>query len=370
MGIVRDRQVPCTCETYYGQIGPSSGYSSASSESEAPSTGSNPQQENDLQYSQSNEQSENTGMPYSQNEKQSHQFEFQASYPHDNDTEESQPTESSRLEGDGRLLSNQQGGQANGASEKPASFVSYGYHLSEKDSKNEQQSQNYGTSAGEVNRGDTQQQEFKLSVEHHESKENDQSREDEENEIGTEDYSKDSEGGRKFDNGEQNLNFKNDTFPSNQEHIQISEVHHFAAGFPEHYKPHISTGADNVDDSGEKSENQEYKHANKQVSKVYDTLQGTHGPQSDSFQSATLSHEKVQSSGSQVHPAFTPSPNEHNYGPFRRPNYPEGFSKGQGELTSDYRVPTKVIAVGKAAENYDNKEQEIDRQGEHIFQDG
>ena len=371
MGIVRDRQVPCTCETYNGQIGPSSDYSTASSESEAASTGSNPQQEDDLQYSQSNEHSKNTRMPYSQNEKQSHQFESQASYLHDNDTEASQPTESSRPEDDGRLLLSQPGGQANGASEKPSSLVNYGYHLSEKDSKNEQQSQNYGTSAGEMNHGDTQQQEFRLSVEHHESKENDQSREDEENEIGTDDYSKDSEGGRKFDNGGQNLNFKNDSFPSNQEHIQISEVHRFAAGFPEHYKPHISTGADNVDDSGEKSASQEYsnKHANKQFSNVDDTLQGTQRPQGDSFQSASLSHDKVQGSGSQAHSAFTSSPSEHNYGPFRRPNYPEGFSKGQGELTSDYRVPAKVIAVGQAAENYDNKEQEIDRQGEHIFQD-
>lgn len=361
MGIVRDRQVPCTCETYNGQIGPSSDYSTASSENEAASTASNPQQGNDLSYSQSNEQSENVRMPYSQNEKQSHQFESQASYPQGNDTEESQPTESSRPDNDGRLLLREQGGQANGASEKPASLVSYGYHLSEKDSRNEQQSQNYGTSAGEMNHGDTQGQEFRLSVEHQESKENDQSREDEENEIGTDDYSKDSEGDRKFDNGEQNLNQKNDTFPSNQEHIQISEVHRFAAGFPEHYKPHISTGADNVDESGEKSGSQDYsnKHANKQFSKVDDTLQGTQRP-------ATLSHEKVPGSGSQGHPAFTPSPSENNFGPFRQPNYPEGYSKGQGELPSDYRVPTKVIAVGKAAENYDNKVQEIDRQGEHI----
>ena len=369
MGIVRDRQVPCTCETYNGQIGPSLEHSKASSESEDASKGSKPQQEHDLPYSQSKEQSESTRMPYPQDEKQNHQFESQASYLHGNDTEESQPTEAStRPEDDGRLLFSQLGGQGNGASEKPASLVPNGYQLSEKDSKNEQQSQSYDTSAGQMNHGDTQQQEFRLSVEHHEIKENDESREDEENEIGTDDYSKDSEGGHKFDNGEQNLNVKNDSYPSNQDHIQVSEVHNFAAGFPEHYKPHINNGADDVDESGEKSASQDYsnKHVNKQFSKVDNTLQGTHGPQGDSFQSATFSHEKVQGTGTQVHSAFTPSASENNYGTFRQPNYPEGYSKGQGELPSDFRVPAKVIAVGKAAENYDNELQEIYRHGEHI----
>lgn len=371
MGIVRDRQVPCTCETYNGQIGPSSDYSKASSESEAASTGSNPQQESDSSYSQSNEQSENIRMPYSQNEEQSHQFESQDSYLHDNDTENSQPTEASRRpEHEGHLSFTQEGGQANGPSEKPVSFVSNGYHLSEKDSRNEEKSQNYGTSTGEINHGDTRQQEFRLSVEHHESGENDQSREDEENEIGTDDYPIDSEGGRKFDNGEQSLNLKNDSYPGNQEHIQVSEVHRFADGLPEHFKPHINTGADNVDESGEISVSQDYSknHANKQFSKV-DTLQEINGPQGDSSQSASFSHEKGQGSGSQVHPAFTSSASVNNYGPFRQPNYHEGYSKGQGELPSDFRVPTKVIAVGKAAENYNNEVQEKERHGEHISHD-
>ena len=369
MGIVRDRQVPCTCETYNGQIGPSSDYSKSSSESEAASTGPNPQQESDSSYSQSNEQSENIRIPYSQNEEKSHHFEPQYSYLHDKDTEKSQPTEASRRpEHDGHLSFSQEGGQANDASEKPVTLISNGYHLSEKDSRNEQQSQNYGTSAGEMNQGGPQQQEFRLSVEHHESGENDQSREDEENEIGTDDYPVDSEGGRKFENGKQNLNLKNDSYPSNQEHIQVSEVHRFADGFPEHYKPHINTGADNVDESGEKSVSHDYSNnqANKQFSKVEDTLQEILGPQGDSSQPASFSHEKVQGSGSQVHPAFTPSAHVNNYGPFRQPNYHEGYSKGQGVLPSDLRVPTKVIAVGKAAENYDNEVQEKDRHGEHI----
>lgn len=373
MGIVRDRQVPCTCETYNGQIGPSSDYSKASSEDEAESTGSNPQQESDLSYSQSNEQSEDTKMTYSQEEKQSHQFESQASYLHNNDTEESQPTDASRRpeEEDGRLMYSQQGGQTNGASEKPAVLISNGHHLSEKDSRNEQQSQNYGTSAGDMNHEDTQRQQFRLSGEQQKTEEDDQSREDEENSIGTDDYPKDSEGSRKFDNGGQNLSLKNDSYPSTQEHIHISEVHRFAAGLPEHYKPHINTDGYNVDKSGEKSVSQDYfnEHANKQSPKVDDTLQGTHGPQGDLFQSATLSHEKVQGSGSQVHPAFTPSASENNYGPFKQPSYPEGYSKGQGELPSDYRVPTKVIAVGKAAENYHTEAQDQDRHGKHISHD-
>ena len=370
MGIVRDRQVPCTCETYNGQVGPSSDYSKASSESEAASTGSNPQQESDLSYLQSNEQSENIRMPYSRNQEQSHQFESQDSYLHDNATEDSQMTEASRRPGhDGRLSFSQEGGLVNGTSEKPVSLVSNAYHLSEKDSRNEQQSQNYGTSAGEMKHGDTQQQEFRLSVEHHESVENDQSREDEENEIGTDDYPKDSEGNRKFDNGEQNLNLKNDSYPSSQEHIQVSEVHRFAGSVPDHYKPHINT--DNADESGEKSVSQDYSnnHANKQFSKADGTLQEIHGPQGDASQSATFSHEKVQESGSQVHPAITPSVSVNNYGPSRQPNYHEGYSKAQGELPSDFRVPTKVIAVGKAAENYDSGVREKDKHGEHISQD-
>ena len=370
MGIVRDRQVPCTCETYNGRIGPSSDYSEASSENEADSASSNPPQESDLSHSQSNEHSENTRMPYSQKEQQSHQFESQDSYLVNNNTEESQPIESPRRPNDdGRLLFSQQGSQASGASGKPAVLVSNGYHLSEKDSRYEQQSQNYGTSAVEMNHEDTQRQKFRLSVGQEESKQNDQSREDEENEIGTDDYSKDLEGGRKFDNKGQNLNLKNNSYPINQEHMQISEIHHFAADLPGHFKPHINTGGYNVDKSGEKSLNQDYsnEHADKQSSKVDDTVQGTHGPKDNSFQS--FSHEKVQGSGSQVHAAFIPSASENNSGPFKQPNYPEGNSKGDGELPSDYKIPTKVIAVGKASENYDNEAQGQDRQGEQTSHD-
>lgn len=364
MGIVRNRQAPCTCETYNGQIGPSSDYSKPSSENEAVSASSNPQQESDLTYLQSSQQSENYGMPYSQEEKQSHKFESQDSYPVKNNTEESQPIEASRRpEDDVRLLFSQQGSQTNGASGKPAVLVSNGYHLSEKDSRNGQKSQNYGTSAGDMDHEDTQQQKFRLSGGQQESEQNDQSREDEENEIGTEDSSKDSESGRKFENGGKNLNFKNNSYSSNQEHMQVFEVHRFDAGLPEHFKPHINNGGYNTDKPGEKSLDQEYSndHADKQSSRVDGTVQETH--------SATFSHEKVQGPESQVHAAFTPSASENNYEPFKPPNYSEDYSKGHGELQSNYGVPTKVIAVGKAAENYDNKAQEKDRQGEQTSQD-
>ena len=364
MGIVRDRQVPCTCETYNGHIGPSSGYSKESSENEFKSTSQNPQHEAGLSYSQSNEQSESTRNPYSQGEKQSHQFEVKASYVHNNDSEGSQPTDaSSRPWDDGRLVYSQQGGQLSGASAKPPESLSSEYHLSGTDSPNGQQSQNNDASA-EEGPLDTQRQQSRISEERNEAVQSDKSREDEENSIGTDYYPTNSEDNRKYDYSGHDERLKNDSHGSTQEHIQGSEIHRFAAGSPERYLPHVKIYAG--DTSGKKPLTQDnYRaHTYQQSAEGEDTSQETHGPQGDSFHSTTYSHERVQGSGSQEQPSFLPSPSENNYGrPRKQSQYSESYSKGQGEWVSDYKAPSKVIAVGNAAEKYNTGAQEQNSQG-------
>lgn len=340
MGIVRDRQVPCTCETYNGKIGPSLDYSKESSENVSESTGPNQQQRQDSSYSPSNEQSE---MPFSQGESHSQQWQAQ------------EPTYASSTPEHGRLVYSQQGGQSNGASEKATEPVSSENHLSDTNSPNGEHSQNnvaYSGEFGHVQRPlNTQKQPSRISEGRHDAVQDDKNREDEENSIGTEDYPTDSEESRKYDNGGHDESLKNDSYGNEQEHIQGSEAHRFAAGFPEHYQPHVSIYAG--DASGEKPLSQDTSGEHQHSAQGDDTSQGTHSSQGDLFQSSTYSHERVQGSGSQARPSFVPSQSENNYG---RP-------QGQGELTSDYKVPSKVVAVGHAAENYNTGQQEQVRHG-------
>lgn len=339
MGIVRDRQVPCTCETYNGQIGPSSDYSKESSENVSESSGPNPHQRQDSSYSQSNEQSQ---MPFSQGERMSHQLQAQ------------EPTYASGTPQYGHLVYSQQGGQSNDASEKPAEPVSSEYHMSDTNSLNGHHTQNNIVYSGEFSHEQrllsTQRQPPRISEGRHDAVQDDKSREDEENSIGTEDYPTDSEESRKYDNGGHDERLKNDSYGNRQEHIQGSEAHPFAAGFPEHYQPHVSIYAG--DASGEKPLSQQTSREH-QNSEGDDTSQGTHSSKGGSFQSSTYSHERVQGSGSSAQPSFIPSQIENKYG---RP-------QGQGELTSEYKVPSKVVAVGHATENHNTGAQEQDRHG-------
>lgn len=391
MGIVQDRQEPCTCETYNGQVGPSHDYNKEASEKEVESADHESQQGQDLSHSQDqSRETEGTIITIEQKENQ-----LPDSYQQGNNNESSQQSTvaSNRPVGNGRLAYDQRGDQANTASEKPTDE----FNLSEIDYANEQQSTNQGDSFRKLNKqgsnhgqmvgdqeerplgttqqpsrlGDdhykamdekenqedegqavageaarllsTQQQQSRLGSYQYKAVDETKNRQDEEDSIGTDDYS----ANHKFNKGGQDERLKNNSFDGAKGHINSRETYRFAAGFPEHYKPRVNDG-------DEKPLNQETysQQENSQSSEAHNTYQGTDDHQGDSFpSSSTLNHERVQGSGLHSHPAFIPPTADVIHGrPFTQPRYPQGSSKGQDELSSEYRRPSRVMAVGKASE--------------------
>lgn len=333
--------MPCTCETNNGQVGPSSDDIKDSYDKQTSPTGLNSHQEPDLRYSHNNGQSETGRRPYSQGETLSYPFEAkQGGSVHDNGSEGSQSTEGTgRAEEGGHVVYNQQAGQSvSSASEKQAEMVSSGIHFSELDSRNDQQNQNLGVSSGELGQEenvlDSQKQLSRLP-------ENNQEAAMGNSNAAAEDYSTNSEEDQKFQNGRQVQSIKNSQDNNTQDRLPGTEDHRFAAGFTEHYQPQNNALANKGATAVENPLNQDQ------------TLPETHGPRGNSFQSMATNTERVQGSGSRVHPGIEPSPNEDIHRKLlNEPNYSESNSKGKYEPSPEYKVPSKIIAVGKAAENF------------------
>lgn len=339
MGIVRDRQEPCTCETYNGQVGPSSDYNK-----EAPdSFGQVPQQRLDLPYSQRQGEAEGLRMPGDQNESLNQQL--RVSYQNGNNNRGSQSTwgPSDRPEGDEQLSYGQSGDQPLNALKKPAN----GSYLSEKDYAN-QQDNDYRQKLGEERPFSNEQQQSRLHADQNKAVDEKANREGEKESIGSDGYSTNPT----YSNKGQNERLKNSSFQRANEHMHSPETHRFAAGFPEHYKPQVNGD----DDQGSGSEQE-----NKQSSKS----QKTDDQEGYLFPSSAVNQERVQGSASHVHPAFIPPSGIDFHGrPFAQPNYPQSSSIGQDEFLSDHRRPTKFIAVDKAVENANTGAQQQNHRGE------
>ena len=342
MGIVRDRQEPCTCETYNGQVGPSSYYNK-----EAPdSLGQVPQQRLDLPYSQRQGEAEGVRMPGDQNENLNQQP--RVSYQNGNNNRASQSTggASDRPEGDERLSYGQSGDQPPNALKTPAN----GSYLSEKDYAH-QQDNDYRQTFGEERPFNNQQQQSRLHADQNKAVDEKANLEGEKGSIGSDDYSTNPT----YNNKGQNERLKNSSLQRAKEHMHSPETHRFAAGLPEHYKPQVSDD----DDQGSGSQQE-----NKQSSK----LQKTDDQEGYLFPSSAVNQDRVQGSALHVHPAFIPPSGIDFHGrPFAQPSYPQSSSIGQDELLSDHRRPTKFIAVDKAVENANTGAQQQNRRGEIII---
>ena len=323
MGIVRDRQEPCTCETYNGQVGPSSDYNKVTPDS----VGQIPQQRLDSSHSQQQGETEGVRIPVDQNENLSRQF--RVSYQNGNDNGGSQSTGgvSDRPEGEERLSV-----QATNALKKPANG-------SEKDYAKQPESDHRQT-FGEERPFNNQQQQSRLRGDQNNAVDEKSIREGEEESIGS-------------DKGQ---SVKNDSFQGGKDNMHSPDTYRFAAGFPEHYKPQ-----GNDDDEWLSNQGSGSQQENKQASKS----QKTDDQDGYLFPLPAVNQERVQGSVFHVQPAFVPPSGIDFHGrPFTQPNYPQSSSKGQEDLLSDHRRPTKFIAVDKAVDYANTGAQEQNRPGE------
>ena len=130
------------------------------------------------------------------------------------------------------------------------------------------------------------------------------------------------------------------------------QMHRFAAGLPEHYKPHGNDGAD-------KLPNQE-AYGEQPVESLF--LYQKPGAKQDNTFSQSSAVNQARGPGLLVNSTASIFPADNVYGrPLQQQRNP---TAKQGDLTSDYRRPTKVIAVGKPAEYVNSYPQEQNRQGE------
>ena len=321
MGIVRDRQVPCTCETYNGQVGPSSDHIKDTSESgTVPTDLNHHHHEQYLRYSQKYRQSDTERRPLFQEEPFTEGFQSTG----------------------GPGGADQQAGQTGSNSERQTEIISSGLHSSKMDSRNEQQYQNKVVSSGELSQDEealhSETQPSSLPENKHEVADE-----------GSKDVTTNSDESRRFESHEQTESVIDSRYNETLEHLHGGEDHRFATGIKENYQ-----SQDEGDASIAQSLNQSQ------------TLHRAPGPPGDSFKSTALSNERVQGSGPHILPGTeAPSNVKISSKPFERPNYPKRYSKEKYELSPEYKVPSKIMAVGKAAENFKTEEQEKNSHGEN-----
>lgn len=332
MGIVRDRQEPCTCETYNGQVSPPSDYSKGTNEV---SESISPKEDDS-----SNSQGQGARVPYYQKEHLRQQRP--ASYPYSNKGSPIRGEESTSPEGDGRLSYGPHGDQSKDALNRPIDLQTE--YSNEQGSANQgdlagklgNQENNYGQATGVQEERPLNSQKPNTRLPNHQYKVMDEkeNREEEEDAIGADDYST-------------NVGYKNEGQDNQLRNegakalTHSPESHRFTSGLPEHYKPHISDG----DKGGQKTLNQG------------SSGQGMDDQGANLLPSiSTLNHDRVQGTASHTHPAFIlPSAKD--------------SAKEADEFLYGYRRPTKVIAVDKAAENVKTDAQVKYHQGEnHLFQ--
>ena len=153
-------------------------------------------------------------------------------------------------------------------------------------------------------------------------------------------------------NNSKNEHLKTDFSNHEQNHMDGPQMHRFAAGLPEHYKPHGNDGADKLPNQG--------AYGEQPVESLF--LYQKPGAKQDNTFSQSSAVNQARGPGLLVNSTASIYPADNVYGrPLQQQRNP---TAKQGDLTSDYRRPTKVIAVGKPAEYVNSYPQEQNRQGE------
>ncbi|XP_022803120.1 uncharacterized protein LOC111340522 isoform X2 [Stylophora pistillata] len=304
MGIVRDRQVPCTCETNNGQVGRSSNYMKDTSETGAVPTDSNHHYE---RYSQKDKESETDKRPLSQEEPITEGFQSTG----------------------GPGIADQQARPAGGNSERQAEMTSSGLHPSKISSSNDQENQNPLVSSGELSQDEEALHSQTLLSPPLENK---NGAVDETSKVS----STNSDENRGFQSHQRMESVQDSQNNGTLGPLRDAGEQPFAAGVKENYQ------SQDKDDSG--------------IAQPFNqsqALHGFHGSPGDSFKTTALNTERVQGTSLRLRPGTEALSNEDiSSKAFERPNYPEGYSNEKYEPSPEYKVPSKIMAVGKAAENF------------------
>lgn len=336
MGIVRDRQEPCTCETFSAQGGQSNDYTKVPVDKNTDDERQSTRQMQGSLYPQDQRDLETMIAPLNQN-KLSQGFQLPNSSNKDFKMVEVGLSAASPGS-DNRPLNDNFGQKGNNNNIKPA--IGHGVRLAgveySKDIQGENQDHALETSQDP---GVQMARPFGNRLR--------QSPITDEHSIGADDNSILPDL-----NNSKNEHFKTAFSNHEQKHMDGLQMHRFAAGLPEHYKPRVNDGADKLRNQGA------YSEQSVESSFLY---QKPSAKQDNTF-SLSSAVNQARGTGLLVNSTATIYPADNVY---RRPlQQQRNPTAKQGDLTSDYRRPTKVIAVGKPAEYVNSYPQEQNRQGE------
>ena len=326
MGIVRDRQEPCMCETNNGQVDSSYEYTREPPNTREPETISGIAQEGQISSFSQDQGRGNAAVD--QNENLNHQTPF-------------------GYQPDTGNVGSAFGSKSDNSSDKTEDGMqtSETYYLSEQ--QNAHQGYPLGKSSKEKNsHGQLFAGEEKKPSSLLLKNEQEKALKEKEKQQNTGDSVDANESstypGFRNDGGNEHL--KSSSFGGAQPLVPAK--YRFAAGLPEHFLPHSGDG----DDTTPPSKQLTYVQRVSNESPLKQGMLSGKGNQFPWF--SRVNQERVQGGASHVHAADTAA----------NGNIDQGTSLTTGELGFDFRGPTKVIAVDKQAENV-NKLQKDNRSG-------
>ncbi|XP_068706122.1 uncharacterized protein [Montipora foliosa] len=327
IGVVRDRQEPCTCETYNGQVGPTHEYTREPPSEEFNTVDRIAQQEQLSSFSQS--QGKGDGA-FDQNENLGQQS----------------PTGYQLGNGDEGVTNDS---QSSNATDKPVG----GMQISETGYGSEQQSidqgdlpekfSTQGTYYGQAFGGEEERPSSQpLQGDQQKALNEERNRPNTQDSLGAVESS--SYPGYKNDGGYENS--KSNAFENAKHLTHVEVTYRFSAGLPEHFKPNSGDG-----DGVPVPSNQlmgGHREGNDEPPLNQEITAGENNQFPFFF---GVNHERVQGGGSRVQSTgISTAGNDFHEKPLKA-----------NELTLAFRGPTKFIAVDKQAENV-NKAQEDNRQ--------